>query len=71
MFSQLIGFGPTLATIAVAVIAAVGWGFIKGKSAAREKAVKRRLASIEQAQKIEKEMDNADRDTVVDINTRP
>lgn len=51
--------------------ASVGIAYFKGGSAEKGKQIKRRLEGMKEAQKIEKEIDDADKDTVVDINTRP
>ena len=44
--------------------------YFKGKGAEKAKQVKSRLDGIKEAQKVEKEIDDADRDTVIDINSK-
>ena len=57
----------------VLALAGGGWYFIRrsGVNAERDKATKARLDGIAEHKKTEKEVANADRDSIIDINTRP
>jgi hypothetical protein len=43
----------------------------KGRSIERDKRMADRLKAMQEKSKIEKDVNNADRDSVIDINTRP
>lgn len=58
----------------VGFLALLATAWAKGHSAATQRAenanMKRRLDAIKEKQKIEKDISNADKDDIVDINTR-
>lgn len=50
--------------------ASVGIAYFKGGKAKEAKQTEARLKGMKEAQKVAKEIDDADRDTIVDINTK-
>ena len=69
-----LGLGAKLklyAAGALGLLAIAATIYSKGKTAEKNKRLSARLAAINEANKIKKEIDNADRDTVVDINSKP
>ena len=46
-------------------------GNSSGKAKERDKVLNGRIDGMKEAQKVEKEIDDADRDTVIDINSKP
>ena len=55
------------ALIGAGLVAAV---YMMGSKAEKNKTTAARLKGMKEAQKVEKEIDDADRDTVVDINSK-
>lgn len=55
---------------AVGIIGAWFFAESRGKKKEQAKRTEERLAGINNAQKIKKEVDDADRDTVIDINSK-
>ena len=54
----------------VAFFGSVAVAFFKGKGSEKAKQTEARLKGMKNAQKVEKEIDDADRDTVIDINSK-
>ena len=54
----------------VAFFGSVGVAYFKGGKSEKNKQIVRRMEGMKSAQKTEKEIDNADRDTVIDINSK-
>ena len=66
-----IGLKAKLYAAAVAGFAVMlGLAVLKGQSMQEQKNLKRRLDGMKNAQKVEKEIEDADRDTVIDINSK-
>ena len=66
--------GQWLIGIVVAALAFFGYGAVKkreGRKVERNKRNEERLDAIKQHQKTEKEIANAGRDSVLDINSKP
>ena len=69
----LLGIPAKVKLYAVAVLgflAILATVYSKGKTAEKNKRLKDRLEGMKNAQKIKKEVSNADRDTVIDINSK-
>ena len=67
-----IGFKIKLyAAAALGLVAIAVTIYSKGKTAEKNARLKSRLEGMKNAQKVEKEIENADRDTVIDINSKP
>ena len=71
LFLGLGGKIKLYASGALGLMAIAATIYSKGKTAEKNKRLSARLAAIKESNEIKKEVANADRDTVVDINSKP